>query len=149
MAAVTSDECSDYVTCEIELIKAINAYNDMYYSKMPNQSGGTGGLVDGEISGKLLAAINRMNSFLVGHSKDKNMIGAPATKARYDKLVDQRKLMKQNIKIINSMNGAPKEYNEVNNIYDDYRDSYNVTIYLSVIISLLAVVLLYVYYNII
>jgi hypothetical protein len=142
-AQAPTKENDDYITCQGQLAEAIFQYNSTYrdiQSKKP--AGKTDMNID--VSNKLKLAYNNFIAFLDAHQQDNvNSIKNPPIQT----IVDLRADLKKKVEMLNSMNGAPKLYNQPDNLYDDYRVNYNITVYVSSIVSLLAVILLYIYFS--
>jgi len=131
---------------------ALKAFNDDYLNKITNKtSSNENGLssmsVDSTLAQNVVTAYSNLNNYLNDAIKNKETHNTPAPSIQT--AVKMRKDLKSKIDILNSMNGAPKDYNTVSNIYDDYRARYNNMIYVTIAVSLLVVVFLYIYFKLI
>lgn len=134
----------DFVKCQSDLDKAIKLYNEKYAKDLPTANNSITS-VNEAANTILTTAFSNMNQYLDLHKDEKNLNYAPSFKD----METRRKQMKQKIDILKSINGAPKEYNTASNIYDDYRTRYNNMIYITITVSLLVVVFLYIYFKLI
>ena len=134
---------NDYVGLHKQLICEIQAYNDEYLKIQNDNTVTTANLV--VIEGRLRNAISKLQTF--ASNPDNNSGEYIDPQEHYSQILSIRQLLNNQVQILKSMNGAPKKYNQHNNIYDDYRDNYNNTVIVSLFVTMCGVGLLYFYYS--
>lgn len=138
--------CNSYVDCQTQYIKAIQSVNTNYRQLLESNnspSDATYIAIQAALFSSindLRAAISGFNNFLIEHSSDKT---SSYSKQEYEEIKKMRASLKEQAELIQSRFGAPKDYGQVDNIYDEYRMNYNSMVYLFIIVCLLATVLIF------
>jgi len=126
------------------MINAIDQFNSVYstYLNNPTTSYET---QSKQAADKMLQAVQHVTDFI---RCNKNIVKPiPNSPTTYEDIVETRQILNQQTDILKSMNGAPKPYNGINNIYDEYRASYNMSVYVSILVCILAVFAIYFYFR--
>lgn len=137
--------CQDYVTCQTNMINAIDHFNASYSQYLNYPTNQTYKQQSNQAADAMLVAVQNVTEFIQCNPH----IVAPANhpQATYDDILHKRQTLNQQVDILKSMNGAPKGYNASNNMYDEYRISYNTSVYVSILVCLLAVFVIYFYFR--
>ena len=136
-------QCNDYVTCQTNMINAIDKFNGAYSLYLNNPGDNNYEKDSKDAADFMLSAVTNVTDFIRCNPK----IVEPTPGITYDDILHHRQTLSQKTEMLKSMNGAPKAYNASNNIYDDYRISYNTSVYVSIMVCILAVFAIYFYFR--
>jgi len=142
----TFPPCNSYIDCQTQYIKAIQSVNTNYRhllesNKRPNDDSYLAIQESLNYSiNELNTSISNFNNFLVQHSSDKS---SNYSLQDYEEIRKMRASLKEQAEMLQSRFGAPKEYGQVDNMYDEYRINYNSMMYLFIFVCLLATVLIF------
>jgi len=127
------------------MINAIDHFNSAYSNYLNNPTNTTYGVESKRAADNMLQAVQNVTDFI--RCNPTIVEPPPDPLVNYDDIVRKRQTLNQQTDILNSMNGAPKVYNGVNNVYDEYRASYNMSVYVSMMVCILAVFAIYFYFR--
>jgi hypothetical protein len=138
--------CNSYVDCQTQYIKAMQSVNTNYRQLLESKDkpdSNTYTAIQAALNSsinQLRYAIDGFNNFLIQHSSDKT---SSYSKEEYEEIRKMRASLKEQAEMLQSRFGAPKDYGQVDNLYDEYRMNYNSMVYLFIIVCLLATVLIF------
>jgi hypothetical protein len=145
----TCGNCTDYIQCQTEFINSINHLNNVYYKTLNvyNIKDNTQTITTAREN--LNEAVNTMltNADDLQKFMNCNKSIVDDYDLNYNDILKKRQDLNNKMDILKSINGAPKSYNTPDNIYDEYKINYNTSIYVSMMASILAVILIYIYFR--
>ena len=142
-------ECTDYVICQQAMIQSIDEFNTAYmeYLAAPNDESLQS--ASQTAADNMLKAVQNVTAFITENPEI--VVTPPKGKhsgtSLYADVLDKRQHLMNQVDVLKSMNGAPKEYNQPNNIYDEYRISYDSAVYVGILVSIVAVFVIFLYFR--
>jgi hypothetical protein len=131
--------CTNYVHCQGQFINSINRLNTAYYEALKKEHYST------ELQNAVDTMLDKADNLKKFMNCNPSILKDYGLK--YNDILKKRQELNNSVDILKSMNGAPKPYNTPDNIYDEYKINYNTSIYVAMMVSILAVVLIYIYFR--
>ena len=139
--------CNSYVDCQTKYIQAIQSVNTNYRQLLESNDGpGTSTFQGIQIAldksiATLKTAIDGFTIFLIkDDTTDKQ---SSYSLNEYNEIIKMRASLKEQSDMLQSRFGSPKDYGQVDNMYDEYRMNYNSMVYFFIVVCLLATILIF------
>jgi len=127
------------------MINAIDFYNRVYNNYLQNQNDPVAANQMKPAADYMLSKVKDVTDYICCHST--NNKDDASSSPKYAEILKKRQKLLQDTDMVMSMKGAPKDYNEGANIYDEYRISYQSAMYIYILVTILAVFVIYMYFK--
>ena len=124
------------------MVQSIDAFNSAYLNYIQDPNNPHARKQSQQAADAMLAAVNNVTAFI-----DSNPRIVSPSQVSYRDVLEKRQQLSGQVDILHSMQGAPKLYNQQENVYDEYQNSYNSAIYVSILASIFAVFLIFIYFR--